>query len=87
MAVPTLLRIQNEGTTANDGYFAIDDITLTVDNAISLDTTFTDGFESYAVGNSTVTMTDPWITVASHGTWQRQVVGSRRKCRWWTAAR
>jgi hypothetical protein len=67
VAVPTLLRLQHEGTTANDGWYAIDDITLTVENAISLDAPFTDGFETYPVGNST-NINGPWITVACNGT-------------------
>lgn len=66
VALPTLLRLQHEGTTADDGYYAIDDITLTVNNAISLDTPFTDGFESYSVGAST-NISGPWVTVACNG--------------------
>jgi hypothetical protein len=84
VAVPTLLRYKSEGGTVNDGYYAIDDITLTVDNAISsLDTAFTDGFESYSVGVST-NIHGPWVTVACNGTgstktlapWKAQVVDS-----------
>jgi hypothetical protein len=67
VAVPTLFRIENEGSTTNDGYFAIDDVAITVDNAVaSLSTPFTEGFENYAVGTNPVA--GPWITVACNGT-------------------
>jgi hypothetical protein len=66
VSVPTLFRIENEGTTVNDGYFAIDDITLTVSNAVNLSAPFTEGFENYAEGASPAG--GPWITVACNGT-------------------
>jgi hypothetical protein len=67
VAVPTIWRLQNEGTTANDGWYAIDDLSLTVDNAVTnLATAFTEGFESYTAGNNPAG--GPWITVACDGT-------------------
>ncbi len=70
VAVPTLLRIVNEGNGGDDGYFAIDDVTLTVDNAIDLATTFTDGFESYPARTAPEEDADPlgpWVTTETDG--------------------
>ena len=67
VAVPTLWKLKNEGTTANDGWYAIDDISLTVDNAVSsLATTFTEGFENYTAGTNPAG--GPWVTIACDGT-------------------
>jgi len=69
--VPTQLRILNEGNSADDGYFAIDDIRFTVEGAIDLTTTFTDGFEGYAARATTADDANPqgpWITTELDGT-------------------
>jgi len=69
-AVPSLLRIVHEGNSADDGYFAIDDINFTVDGSISLTTTFTEGFESYPARTSPsddANPSGPWIVVESDG--------------------
>lgn len=71
VAVPTLLRIVNEGNSAGDGWFAIDDLSLTVDNAIDLTTTFTEGFESYPARVNPDDDADPagpWVTTEIDGT-------------------
>jgi hypothetical protein len=75
--VPSLLRIINEGNSADDGYFAIDDLNLTVDGAIDLTTTFTDGFESYPARTNEADDANPqgaWITVESDGTGNGKVL-------------
>jgi hypothetical protein len=69
--MPTALRIVNEGNSADDGYFAIDDLSLTVDDPISLATTYTDGFESYPARADIADDADPkgpWITTETDGT-------------------
>jgi hypothetical protein len=71
VAVPTLLRIQNEGTVVGDGYFVIDDLTMTVDDAKDLTTTFTEGFEGYPARSDVADDTDPlgpWNTLEVAGT-------------------
>jgi hypothetical protein len=71
IAVPTILRIQHEGDSADDGYCAIDDISFTVENSRDLVTTFTDGFETYPARASADDDADPqgpWITVETDGT-------------------
>ncbi|HWQ90196.1 MAG TPA: hypothetical protein VN673_00890, partial [Clostridia bacterium] len=76
VALPTLIRIVNEGNTADDGYYAIDDITLTVEDSLGLDTTFTDGFESYSARTAIDDDADPqgfWITTEVDGTGQGRV--------------
>lgn len=68
--MPVDIRIQHEGTTADDGYFAIDDMTLTVDGSLDITNTFTEGFESYAARIDAGDDADPqgpWITVESDG--------------------
>lgn len=71
-AVPTSIRLLNEGNSADDGYFAIDDITLTVEESRDLATTFTEGFESYtAAAPGAADDADPagsWITTEADGT-------------------
>jgi hypothetical protein len=63
--VLTFWRLKNDGTTAQDWY-AIDDLSLTVDNALtSLAAPFAEGFESYTTGTNPAG--GPWITVASDG--------------------
>ncbi|HWH72005.1 MAG TPA: hypothetical protein VNT26_21765, partial [Candidatus Sulfotelmatobacter sp.] len=69
-AVPVALRIQHEGNTADDGYFAIDDISLTVEEAFDLTTTYKDGFENYTARTDFADDANPrgpWITVESDG--------------------
>ena len=69
--VPTVLRIIHEGNSADDGYFAIDDISLTVDDSKDLTTTFTEGFESYparVLAEDDADPQGPWITVETDGT-------------------
>lgn len=65
VAVPTKINIIHEGNSADDGWWAIDDITFTVDDAVSLDATITEGFESYAARANVDDDADPagaWIT-------------------------
>lgn len=69
--MPTMMRIVNEANSADDGFFAIDDISLTVDDSIDLTTTFTEGFESYPARTSGEDDADPqgpWITTETDGT-------------------
>ena len=71
IALPTLLRIVHEGNSADDGYFIIDDISLTVDGSTSLATTFSEGFESYTARTDPADDADPkgpWITTEVNGT-------------------
>ena len=69
--MPTMFRILHEGNSADDGYFALDDFSLTVDGSVDLATPFTEGFESYP---ARVNPTDnanplgPWITTEAAGT-------------------
>ena len=70
ISVPTMMRIVNEANSADDNYWVIDEVTLTVDDSPSLATTITEGFESYL---ARVNLTDdadpqgPWITVETDG--------------------
>ena len=85
--VPTQLRIINEANSADDGYFAIDDISFTVENSVDLTTTFTEGFENYAARTSPDDDADPlgpWVTSETDGTGSGKGA-PRRKCRWWAA--
>lgn len=70
--MPTMMRIVNEGNSADDGFFAIDDIKLTVEGSIDLATTFTEGFEGYPANSVGGTIdADPlgaWITTETDGT-------------------
>lgn len=64
---PVIVRLQivNEGNTADDGYFVVDDLSLTVDGSIDLSTTFTEGFEAYTARTSDADDADPagpWVT-------------------------
>lgn len=71
VAVPTLLRIVHEGNSADDGYFAIDDVSLTVEGSLDLATTFTEGFETYPARVDATDDADPeapWITLEVDGT-------------------
>lgn len=69
--VPTMLSLKHEGDSADDGYFAIDDVSLTVTGSTDLATPFSDGFEAYpAVVNAgdDADARGPWITVETDGT-------------------
>lgn len=69
--VPTVLRIVNEGNSADDGYFIIDDLSLTVEGALDLATPIKEGFESYTARTSPDDDADPagpWITTEAYGT-------------------
>ncbi|MBI5383864.1 MAG: hypothetical protein HZA90_04165 [Verrucomicrobia bacterium] len=69
--VPTMLIIRHEGDSADDGYFAIDDLSLTVTGSTDLASTFRDGFESYAAVTNVTDDADPqgvWVTVETQGT-------------------
>ncbi len=71
IAVPTVLRIVHEGNSADDGYFILDDISLTVEDGRDLAATFTDGFESYTGRKAAEDDADPagpWITTEVDGT-------------------
>ena len=69
--VPTIVRLVNEGNSADDGYFVIDDLSLTVEGSVDLTTTFTEGFESYPARVSpddNANPQGPWITTETAGT-------------------
>lgn len=71
-AVPTAIILRHEGNSEDDGYFAIDDLSLTVEDSRSLMTTFTEGFESYPAAAPGATDNanplGPWITNEADGT-------------------
>jgi hypothetical protein len=71
-AVPTSIILRHEGNSEDDGYFAIDDISLTVEDSRDLSTTFTEGFESYPVATpgseANANPLGPWITNEADGT-------------------
>ncbi|HKI68779.1 MAG TPA: hypothetical protein VKA67_04265, partial [Verrucomicrobiae bacterium] len=66
------IRFQNEGNSGDDGYFAIDDVSLTVDGTfIDLTNTYTDGFESYPARTNLTDNANPqgaWIVAETDGT-------------------
>ncbi len=71
VAVPTMIRLVNEANTADDGYYAIDDISLTVEGSKDLSTTITEGFESYparVASDDNANPQGPWITTEVDGT-------------------
>ncbi len=71
IGVPTLLRIVNEGNSADDGYFAIDNVSLTVTGSIDLTTPFSDGFENYPArvqADDNANPQGPWVTTELDGT-------------------
>ena len=71
VSVITSIIVRHEGNSADDGYFAIDDITLSVEGATDLTSTFTEGFESYTARTSAEDDADPagpWITTEAAGT-------------------
>jgi hypothetical protein len=71
-AVPTSIILRHEGNSEDDGYFAIDDLSLTVEDSRDLSSTFSEGFESYpaAAPDSTddANPLGPWITNEADGT-------------------
>lgn len=76
VAVPTRISIIHEGNSADDGWWAVDNIVFTVDDAISLDTTITEGFESYAARTNPDDDVDPagaWITTEFDGSGDRSI--------------
>lgn len=73
VGVPTIIRIFNEGNSADDGYFVIDDFSLTVEDSRDLTTTITEGFESYPARVNPDDDADPqgpWVTTEIDGTGQ-----------------
>lgn len=71
-AVPTEIFIRHEGNSADDGYFLIDDISLTVEGSTDLsEGPFIEGFEEYPVMANFDDDADPgvpWITNEAVGT-------------------
>jgi len=66
--MPVVLQIVHEGNTLDDGYFAIDDVVLTVDNSRDLSSTFTEGFETYPARTNETDAAwplGPWITTTA----------------------
>lgn len=71
-AVPTMIILRHEGDSADDGYFALDDLSLTVEDSVDLSATFTEGFEDYAAAapfsTDDANPLGPWITTEADGT-------------------
>lgn len=70
-SVVTGLILRHEGNSADDGYFVLDDLSLTVEGAISLAETFREGFEDYPARRDEADDADPagpWITTEAIGT-------------------
>ncbi|MCP5527189.1 MAG: hypothetical protein H7A47_10340 [Verrucomicrobiales bacterium] len=70
-SVITSIIVRHEGNSADDGYFVMDDLSLTVEGATDLAATFTDGFEAYTARSSAEDDADPagpWITTEAAGT-------------------
>jgi len=71
VAVPTVMMIVNEANSADDGWWAIDDISFTVTDSVNLLSPFTEGFENYLARTNSTDDADPlgaWITVETDGT-------------------
>ena len=71
VAAPVAIRLLNEGNTADDGYYAIDDITLTVEDSKDLSSVITEGFETYparVASDDNANPQGPWITTEVDGT-------------------
>ncbi len=71
VALPTMIRLLHEGNSADDGYFVMDDFSLTVEGSIDLSTTFREGFENYPARINADDDADPqgpWITTETDGT-------------------
>lgn len=70
-SVITSIILRHEGNSADDGYFVIDHMSLSVEGATDLATTFTDGFEDYEARTGLDDDADPagaWITTEAAGT-------------------
>lgn len=71
-AVPTSIILRHEGNSADDGYYAIDDLSLTVEDSRDLATAFSEGFESYPTAAPGTTVDadplGPWIVNEADGT-------------------
>jgi streptogramin lyase len=70
-SVITSIIVRHEGNSADDGYFVIDDLSLSVEGATDLTATFTEGFEDYPARSSLDDDADPagaWITTEADGT-------------------
>lgn len=70
-SIITSIIIRHEGNSEDDGYFAIDDISLTMEGTIDLSNPFTDGFENYPARDSETADADPagpWLTTEAIGT-------------------
>lgn len=68
--VPTAIILRNEGDTANDGYFLIDDISVKVQGSKDLSTPTTEGFENYPAAENFADDADPgasWVTTEVAG--------------------
>ena len=71
VAVPTIIRLVNEGNSVDDNWWAIDEISLTVTDPINLLSPFTEGFENYPARVTSADDADPlgpWITTELDGT-------------------
>ena len=71
VAVPTMIRLLHEGNSADDGYFVMDDFSLTVEGSVDLSSPFTEGFENYPARINADDDADPqgpWITTETDGT-------------------
>ena len=71
-AVPTMIILRHEGNSADDGYFVLDDLSLTVEDSVDLSATFTEGFEDYPAAapfsTDDANPLGPWITTEADGT-------------------
>ena len=71
IATPTFIRLVNEANSADDGWFAIDDLTFTVEGSVDLSSTFKETFESYSARagvDDNANPQGPWITTELDGT-------------------
>lgn len=71
VAMPTRIILRNEAGVAADGWWAIDDFSIRVENCIDLSTTWTEGFESYTARADIADDADPqgsWIVTETDGT-------------------
>jgi hypothetical protein len=71
MVIPTQLRFNHAGNSADDGYFLVDDVKLTVDDPFTITGTFTETFETYTARTDETSDADPagpWMTAEMDGT-------------------
>ncbi len=69
-SVPTLVRLVNEANSPDDGFWAVDDLSIQVENAIVLTTPFKEGFEGYTARAELTDDADPagpWVTTETDG--------------------